>query len=86
MYHVFGSFKSTSLTFNGNISDVPLKYSIIYKSIRFLSSRHAVTSCSVFPSNQWVLKRKLLRFGILSEWGDQMDWIECTCEYEITWR
>ena len=47
MYHVFGSFKSTWLTLNGNITDVPLKYGIIYKSIGFLSTCHAATSCTV---------------------------------------
>ena len=47
MYHVFGSFKSTSLILNGNVSEVHLKYGIIYKSIGFLSIRHAATSCRV---------------------------------------
>ena len=49
MYHVFGSFKSASLTLNGNISDVLLKYGIIYESIGFLSIGHAATSwtCTV---------------------------------------
>ena len=48
MYHAVGSFKSTSLTLNGNISDVHLKYGIMYKSFGFLSICHAVTSCTVF--------------------------------------
>ena len=43
----FWKFKSTSMTLNGNISDVHLKYDIIYKSIGFLSIPHAVTSCTV---------------------------------------
>ena len=47
MYRVFGSFKSTSMTLNGNISEVHLKYGIICKSIGFLSIHHAVTSCTV---------------------------------------
>ena len=47
MYHVFGSFKSTTLTLNGNISDTLLKYGINYKFIGFLSIRHAATSCKV---------------------------------------
>ena len=29
--HVFGGFKSTSLTLNGNISEVLLKYDIIFQ-------------------------------------------------------
>ena len=45
--HVIGSLKSASLTWNGNIKDVLLKYDIIYQSIGFLSICHAVASGKV---------------------------------------
>ena len=45
--HVLGGFKSTSLTLNGNISDVILKYDIIYQYVGFLSICHATVSCIV---------------------------------------
>ena len=43
--HVFGGFKSTSLTLNGNINDVLWKYDIIYQYVGFLSICHATASC-----------------------------------------
>ena len=47
MYHVLGSFSSTSATLNGNISDVHWKNGITYKSVKFRSIRHAATSCTL---------------------------------------
>ena len=35
--HVFIAFRSASVTLNGNISDLLLKYGIIYQSVGFLS-------------------------------------------------
>ena len=56
---VFGGFKSTSLILNGNISDVLLKYDIIYQYVGCLFVKSvSMKKTSDIWNSQWMVWHK----------------------------